>query len=74
MEASVDVYLFGPYGKPFKRTIPPAMSDEGCPSPPPPKQSTIMSPQEAATGKKAQWSQLEITGGFSTVNGPLWTH
>jgi len=42
----------------------PAMSDESCPPPAAPKQSTIMSLQEAATGKKSHWAELEITGWF----------
>ncbi|CAL8386838.1 unnamed protein product [Boreogadus saida] len=54
------------------RTFPPAMSDERCPSPTPLKQSTIMSPQDAATGKKSHWSQLEITGGVRHLSSSLW--
>ncbi|CAL8322267.1 unnamed protein product [Lota lota] len=48
------------------------MLDEGCSSPPPLKQSTIMSPQEAALGKKSHWSQLEITGGVRHLSSSLW--
>ncbi|KAG7250313.1 hypothetical protein CRUP_018829, partial [Coryphaenoides rupestris] len=48
------------------------MSDESCPPPVAPKQSTIMSLQEAATGKKSHWAELEITGRVRHLGSSLW--